>query len=349
MELPITALRRLVCVLVLLLPSLLWGQPQEDTTEADASAQQEDPAVAAQRQERLARAQALQAQLTELNNELGTYDPAFIELQEDLGRTYLELEEFELAHGVLEQAMQLVRVNDGLYGERQVALLKSLVQANIGLQAWEQVDIYAHLLFDLEARMHVPSSKAYAEALISLSDWRLRASRYNLLSRPGSQQGVHALQELQQQHEKALGFARERDDIEQQWSLLYAMAAADVEMARHFNYQTLSEFNSPAPRYVNQTVCRTVPNGSGGFQRVCWQERVSNPDYLYSASSQRRTQTERVRMDLQATVREMEALVADNPEFAASHAHETDQGLRSIDKAIKALQREARRSSMQRW
>lgn len=337
-------------------PAMMPQDPlSQDEVSTDVASQSEDPeqaedpVLAAQRQARLARAQALQSQISDLSLELDSYDPALIELQDDLGRTWLELEQFELAHGVLEQAMQLVRVNDGLYGERQVGLLKSLVQANLGLQAWEQVDIYAHLLLDLQARQHEPGTAVYADALLSFSDWRLQASRHNLLIRPGSTQSVQMLQDLQEQHEAALGFARERQDVGQQWSLLYAMASTEVEMARQYNYQSLSDFDSPAPRYVSQTVCRTVPNGSGGFQRVCWQERVSNPDYLYSASNQRRTQAERARIGLQATVREMEALLAENPEFASTHANETGRGLHDIEQALKELQRNARRSALQRW
>lgn len=347
----IIVVRTAVCLWLLLLPApFALAQASQEATPEDAAEQaEEDPVMAAQRQAQLARAQALQAQINDLSAELGTYDPALIELQGDLGRTYLELDEFELAHGVLEQAMQLVRVNDGLYGERQVELLRSLVQANLGLQAWEQVDIYSHLLFDLQSRMHDRDSSAYAQALISFSDWHLQASRYNLLTRPGSSQALQALQDLQEQHEQVLSLARDRQDVRQQWSLLYAMAATEIEMARHYNYQSLSDFDSPAPRYVSQTVCRTVPNGSGGFQRVCWQERVSNPDYLYSASSQRRTQAERARIGLQATVKEMETLLAENPDFAETHAAETGQGLQNIEEALKTLQRDARRSSLQRW
>lgn len=342
-----------VCLWLLLLPwavADVHGSQDVQAPPSDETAEPaEDPVMAARRQAQLARAQALQAQIDDLSIDLGSYDPALIELQDDLGRTYLELEEFALAHTVLEQAMQLVRVNDGLYGERQVELLKSLVQANLGLQAWEQVDIYAHLLFDLQARLHQRDSSAYAEAVITFSDWRLQAARYNLLNRPGSSQSVQQLRDLQDQHEQVLTLARERQDVAQQWSLLYAMAATEIELARQFNYQSLSDFNSPAPRYVSQTVCRTVPSAGGGFQRVCWQERVSNPDYMYSASSQRRTQTERARIALQATVREMETLLADHPEFAESHAAETGKGLQNIEKALKDLQRDARRSSLQRW
>lgn len=347
----IIAARAVTCVWVILLSMSLAVAQQDEPGPAqdDVQEQRLDPELLAQQQARQARAQALQDQISDLSFELGTYDPALIELQGDLGQTWLELEQFELAHGVLEQAMQLVRVNDGLYGERQVALLKSLVQANLGLQAWEQVDIYAHLLFDLQARMHEKNSEAYAEALLSFSDWQLQASRYNLLIRPGSTQAMQALQDLQEQHKAALGFARERGDVARQWSLLYAMASTEAEKARQYNYQNLSDFNSPAPRYVSQTVCRTVPNASGGLQRVCWQERVSNPDYMYSASDQRRSESERARIGLQGTLREMETLLAENPGFAQAHADDTAQGLQNIEDALKELQRNARRSALQRW
>lgn len=351
MQALIIAARVFTCVWVMLLSMSLAVAHQEEPVSAqdDVPEQPRDPELLAQQQARQARAQALQEQISDLSFELGTYDPALIELQGDLGQTWLELEQFEQAHVVLEQAMQLVRVNDGLYGERQVALLRSLMQANLGLQAWEQVDIYAHLLFDLQARRYETDSEAYAEALLSFSDWQLQASRYNLLIRPGSTQAIQALQDLQEQHKVALGFARERQDVARQWSLFYAMASTEAEKARQYNYQDVSDFNSPAPRYVSQTVCRTVPNASGGFQRVCWQERVSNPDYMYSAGNQRRSESERARIGLQASLREMEALLAENPGFAQAHAEETAQGLQNIEDTLKELQRNARRSALQRW
>lgn len=351
----ITAARIVAWMLLWLLPSSLMAaqdqllEEQEVAQEQKVARPAQDPEMQALRQTQLARVQALQSYLSDLSHELGTYDPALIELQGDLGGTYLELEEYELAHGILEQAMQLVRVNDGLYGERQVGLLKSLIQANLGLQEWEQVDIYAHLLLDLQARMFAAGSGEYTDAFISFSDWRLQAARYNLLSRPGSQQGLQALQDLQDQHKSALVSAREREDTGQQWSLLYAIATTEVEMARQINYQHLTGFDSLTPRYVSQTVCRTVPTSSGGAQRVCWQERVTNPDYLTSASNQRRTYVERARLGLQSAVREMEDLLVDNPDFAQAHQQETEQGLENIESALRDLQRQARRSAMQRW
>ncbi|OFE12824.1 hypothetical protein PHACT_06460 [Pseudohongiella acticola] len=329
------------------LPATDASQPAE--ADVSAEAEVEDPVLAAERQVRLLRAQALQDRINDLSVASGPFDPSLIELQDDLGRTYLELEEFELAHGVLEQAMQLVRVNDGLYSERQVELLDALVDANIGLKEWEQVDIYSDLLFDLQARMHAKDSVAYADALMKVGAWRLQALRYNLLYRAGSPQAVQTLHDLHEQQELILGHARERNDVGQQWSLLKSIAATEMEMARQFNYQSMSGFQLHEPQYVSQTVCRTVPTASGGFQRVCWQERVSNPDYLYSAASQRRNQAERTRMGLQATAREMEALLAENPDFAEANAEETRLAMQSVDEALKQLRRDTRRSSLPRW
>lgn len=317
------------------------------TTEADAESEAaEDPALLALRAEQRERAQSLVAQIEALSYSVGSYDPTLIELQEDLGRTWLALEQYELAHEVLEQAMQLVRVNDGLYSDRQIALLQQLVQANTGRREWERADVYAHLAFDLQGRIYPEDSSEYAGALLALSDWKLQAARFNLLSRTGAPQTLHMLQDLQDQHDAALVHARNRGDLEQQWSLLYAKARTEVEVARGYNYQNLSDFSSASPRFVMQTVCSTVSDGAGGFERVCWQERTSNPDYMYGAHTQRRQMTDRARMRLQATAREMRTLLDENPDFTAANQDRVDASLENIDEALTEVQRQARRASM---
>lgn len=327
----------------------LVAEAETDTDTENDTGEAEDPALLALRAEQRERAQALVAQIEALSYNVGSYDPTLIELQEDLGRTWLALEQYELAHEVLEQAMQLVRVNDGLYSERQIELLQQLVQANTGRREWELADVYAHLAFDLQGRIYPEDSSDYASALLALSDWKLQAARFNLLSRTGAPQTLHMLEDLQDQHDAALAHARARGDLQQQWSLLYAKARTEVEVARGYNYQSLTDFNSASPRFVMQTVCGTVPDGAGGFQRVCWQERTSNPDYIYGASNQRQQMTDRARIRLQATAREMEALLEENPDFAVANQSGIDNTLENIDEALAELQRQARRASMRQF
>lgn len=348
----------MVCLIILPGMPALADQPIDnsvrDAAEVQATADARDveevrAAPDAETEQLLKEADALRTRLEEFGYQLGVYDPALMEVQSDLARTLLSLEQYEEAAAVLTEALQLARVTDGLYGDRQLAILDDLSAAHKALQDWERVDDYQHLRFELLARKHAPDSAGYADALIERAAWQLQASQYSLLGRPGSQHAVQQLMDMNEEYQLALDSARQRGDARQQWELLSAVAMTDTEIARHINYQGLTDSFSSTPRYITQTICRMVPDGAGGAQRVCWQERVANPDYYFSAVSQRRTQLERARLNLQATRREMELFLLQNPGFASEHVEETGHRLASIERIVADLQREARRSTLRQW
>lgn len=297
-------------------------------------------------EENLRTARALRSQLDDLSSRHGAYDASLLELQTDLGQAYLSAGQVSEAIDVLGQALQLARITDGLYSDRQLLVLQQLMEAHHIEQDWDQVDDYQHLTFMLKSRIHAPESAEYANALLALGEWRLQALRANLLGRTGAQQTLQMLHRLQEQNEQALGHASARADVFQQWSLLYTQALTDAEISRQYNYQSLTEGFSAVPRYVTQTVCRTVATSNGGSQRVCWQETVSNPDYYNSGTNQRRINLERARLRLQATLRSMDALLDDNPEFELEHAARTEAERQNLQRVVADLQRESRRSTM---
>lgn len=297
-------------------------------------------------EENLRTARALRSQLDDLSSRHGAYDASLLELQTDLGQAYLSAGQVSEAIDVLGQALQLARITDGLYSDRQLLVLQQLMEAHHIEQDWDQVDDYQHLTFMLKSRIHAPESAEYANALLALGEWRLQALRANLLGRTGAQQTLQMLHRLQEQNEQALGHASARADVFQQWSLLYTQALTDAEISRQYNYQSLTEGFSAVPRYVTQTVCRTVATSNGGSQRVCWQETVSNPDYYNSGTNQRRINLERARLRLQATLRSMDALLDDNPEFELEYAARTEAERQNLQRVVADLQRESRRSTM---
>ena len=284
--------------------------------------------------------------MDDLSSRHGAYDASLLELQTDLGQAYLSAGQVGEAIVILGQALQLARITDGLYSERQLLVLKQLMEAHLIERDWDQVDDYQHLTFMLKSRIHAPESAEYTNALLALGEWRLQALRANLLGRTGAQQSLQLLHRLQEQNEQALGHAKARADVYQQWALLYTQALTDAEISRQYNYQSLTEGFSAVPRYVTQTVCRTVATSNGGSQRVCWQETVSNPDYYNSGANQRRINLERARLRLQATLRSMDALLDENPEFELEHAARTEAERQNLQRVVADLQRESRRSTM---
>lgn len=347
--------KRLCALLLLGLVFMMVGVAA--SAEPDVSGQEiasiEDDAISEEelvgQQQLIQQAEAIQRQLEQLRAGSSTYSPALIEIHQDLGRTYMELQQYDDAQQYLLQALQLMRVNDGLYSAGQVRVLEELIKANEGLEAWEEVDDYQHLLFLVRSRLHEAGSEEHVDALLALSRWRIQAARYGLLARGGAPFNVSLLQEMQYQQDAALGSARERGHVRQQWDVLYTQALTDIEVVRQLNQRGLMEFAAMSePRYVTRTVCRTVPDGDGARQ-VCWNQTVNNPDYYRSAQDERRGYLERARSRIQGSLRELEALLVENPEFASKHQAEAESGIQALQDVATQLQREARRSVMHRW
>jgi len=334
------SLLRIMLLMLLLSPAMA----QQDSDQIS-----ENAADAAQKQLLRDSALSLQARLDMLREEVGAFDVSLAELQLDLGRVYLELEEFELASTMLTQALQLLRINSGLYDPQQIRVLEQLVRAYKFKAEWDEVDDYQHLVFSLQRRHYKEDSPEFADAALTMGEWQLLASRANITGRPGTFQAMESLEGIQDIYAGAIVHAQARGDIARLWQLTYANALVDVEMARHLLDPGMSEMMISTPRYITQTVCRTVANSSGGTQRVCWQETVNNPDYYYQANSQRRNQLERARLNLQRSERELNDLLLAHPAFALEQSSLIEANLKSLSEVSNELMRQSRRTGMGVW
>jgi hypothetical protein len=338
------SLLRMMLLMLMLSPAM--GQQDNDQISDNAAVEEAD---AAQKQLLRDSARNLQARLDTLTEDVGAFDVSLAELQLDLGRVYLELEEFELASTTLTQALQLLRINSGLYDPQQIKVLEQLVRVYTFKAEWDEVDDYQHLVFSLQRRHYKEDSPEFADAALTMGEWQLLASRANISGRPGTFQAVQSLEGIQDIYAGAMVHAQARRDIARLWQLTYANALVDVEMARHMLDPGMSEMMISAPRYITQTVCRTVANSSGGTQRVCWQETVNNPDYYRQANSQRRNQLERARVSLQRAERELNDLLLAYPAFALEQSSLTEANLKSLSEVSNELTRQSRRTGMGVW
>lgn len=334
-----------IFLLLMMLSPVMAQEVNEQSPNGDIV----DAAKAAELQLLRNSANNLQARLTELAEQSGFYDVSLAEVQLDLGRVYLELEEFELAEEMLTQALQLLRINSGLYDARQIDVLEQLVNAFKFQSNWEKVDDYQHLVFSLQQRHYKPDSPEFADAVLNMGEWRLVASRANITGRTGTYQSVQALDDIKDIYAQTIVHAQDRGDVPRLWQLTYASAMLDVEMARHLLNTDMNDMMIATPRYLTQTICRTVASPGGGTQRVCWQETVNNPDYYYQVNNQRRTQLERARLSLQRAEQELNSLLEAHPVFAIEQAETTRENLQSLSQVSDELMRESRRTTFQSW
>jgi tetratricopeptide (TPR) repeat protein len=355
------SLQRLLILLVLFVPPALTqaqesSEPAADNSSADSAVQQASEQAqadtmleeAGEQAQQLLRDSAfrLETELAQRGEQVGAFDVTLAEVQLDLGRIYLELGEHDLAIAALQQALQLVRINQGLYDAGQIPVIELLVANYRAQSEWDHVDDYQHLVFSLQQRTYQKDSAEFADAVLAMGDWQVLASRGRLAGRSGTFQALDRLSDLKDLYADVRVHAEERGDVSRQWEIMYSTALVDIEIARQYLTTNMDDMMISASRYVVQTVCRAVSDGAGGFQRVCWQQSVSNPDYHRQADSQRRTQLERAKMNLQSARSDMQTLIDNNPAFVSDNTERTEAGMQNLNNVLEDLQRESRRTTL---
>jgi tetratricopeptide (TPR) repeat protein len=153
------------------------GAEQTGPGQEELQAQDEQ-----QEQARLSRELGVrQLAIEELQFERGIYDPALMEAYSDLGGLYTELEDYASAAQLYADALQLTRINTGLYSEQQLPLIKSLIETNTRLKDWDKVDGLQHLNLHISSRLWGIGDAEYLLVAQDYGDWKLRLVRENLL------------------------------------------------------------------------------------------------------------------------------------------------------------------------
>ncbi len=326
-------------------PGLETPDPEpDDTADLDEAAElslEEAEAVLA----RSAAIQALQDQAERIISEHGPYDYSLIETYSDLGRLYQQQNLFPEAIEVLGQALQLERIANGLYSERQLAVIQRLIEANEAAGSWQGVDDNHHLLFQIRSRLYHVSDPDYIASVVELGEWKTRATRENLL---GQSMALRISENDQMRAlylatiDAAFGdspaeSASATGNQDQLVSLLYAKALADHDAARYLMQISPHNFQSNTSRYIEQVVCyhahvdsapQDGPVYPGGArmlltaaesaapapppqivprQRQCFVQQRPNPQYWQSKLDARRFALERAGSTLKQTLEVMQA------------------------------------------
>lgn len=274
------------CILVLAGMGVAHAQP-------DPAAEREEPAAAD--------IGAARQRLDELQRERGVYDPALTEAWSDLATQLAGNGEHEEAAESWREALQVNRINEGLYNESQLRIIERLAEAWEAADQPEEAETYHHLLFHTRSRLHDPDSIETVDAVVDWSEWKLqRSTERNGSVNPGrlSTAELNSLDGLQQQALETLRSTGEQDsgppDDVRYGRLLHAQVLTGIGMASRILQEPVDYFNPPlTQQYITRRVCRTVATPSGGTQQVCSSQRVENPRYRQAQAVERSRQAER--------------------------------------------------------
>ncbi|WP_133125925.1 tetratricopeptide repeat protein [Pseudohalioglobus lutimaris] len=135
-------------------------------------------------------AQDYHQQLLDMELQQGPYSPALAEPLDALGGYYLQQGLHSQAVAMYSRALHVVRVNDGLYSERQVPLLRGLLSAYREAEDWQTLDARYAYFFRLLGNGKPPFTELRLRAALEFLRWQREALRLGL---PGERRRLLAM------------------------------------------------------------------------------------------------------------------------------------------------------------
>ncbi len=134
--------------------------------------------------------QAYVDQLRELELEQGPYSAGLAEPLDSLGRYYLAQGLHPQAVAMYSRALHVVRINDGLYSQRQLPLLRGLLSAYREAEDWETLDERYAYFFRLLGNGKPPFTELRVRAALEFLRWQREALRLDF---PGERRRLLSL------------------------------------------------------------------------------------------------------------------------------------------------------------
>ena len=125
--------------------------------------------------------------IAELQSAAGSYDRRLIEANQGLARLLAELGDHEAAASAYNEAMQLSRINHGLYNPQQLPFIDGLIASRTALEQWQTTDDLHALRLHLGSRLYQPDQREYLLMAAAHGRWQLQVLSKNLLRQSGQQ------------------------------------------------------------------------------------------------------------------------------------------------------------------
>lgn len=261
-----------------------FDEISEETDDEMVELSEEEKAAAQARAIELSRElESRQTAIQNMRSDLGIYAPALQEAYSDLAMFYTEVEDYESAISVYTDALQVARINTGLYSEEQRPIIDSLIENQAELRAWEEVDKLHELDYFVASRIYPVDASAYRLAMESYGAWKLRVVRENILQMT-SRGIISTATDLSEFYARVISNIEVQPNAVQESLLvmIQAKAQTDLSLARSIASTPFTAFQGNASPFITETRCQNRPNSQGQLVRQCVNVQVENPRYRQS-------------------------------------------------------------------
>lgn len=118
--------------------------------------------------------------VTKLQVDFGPYDQRLVEPLSDLGELQQRVGDHDAAAQTFKQALHVIRINNGLYHESQIAVLDKLIASERELRNWEVVDKHYAYMQHLYQRLYGIDDSRLEAGLQKVASWHVSAFNVNL-------------------------------------------------------------------------------------------------------------------------------------------------------------------------
>ncbi len=260
--------------------------------------------------------EALAAQIATYQQAIARLDGAYTgqsaELFQSLARALTSRGDYAGAAAAYKEALQVLRINEGLASTSQQALLTDYNAVLFELERWEQLDTNYHLAHAIAERLYGPGHSETVAAATTLASWKIRAWQTGVY-RPRGDRSVQEASEIYRRLLANLDSESGSHAMRTNW--LSARGLAYFYAARHVASLPVDEFQHSAPQTASFQQCVPLVMSVDGAQpsaNACHANQNLDPEYY---ASQQREKNNTVRRHLgnmrQSFMAAIEAVDAD--------------------------------------
>lgn len=296
------------------------GASEEEVSTEDSSAEREARALEISRE-----LSARQTAIEDIQSDLGIYDPSLIEAYDDMARFYAELEDYENAIRLHTDALQIARINTGLYSFEQLPILDSLIESNSRATQWEDVDNLQELYYLINSRLYAFADPNHIAAAEDYGAWKLRLVRENLMEQSGFRL-LDIAEDLSRFYDRLLQRLEPETEVkgEDLLSVIYGKSQADLTLARAVARTPFTAFQGTESQFINQTRCQNVRNAQGRVVQRCFMVQVENPRYRLSQREAKRFQLQRHTRAISRSIAQLEGIKNSSTELSVGEKQEIE-------------------------
>ena len=246
----------------------------------------------------------------------GGYNESFIEINLDLAATLDELSRFDEAADAYEQALQTMRIRDGLYSANQLSLLERAIDSALMNRDWELVNRNFYIALSVLENSVAISEPEYEQWVRWFTSWQIAAQRSAL----DVAEGGSPLEDSVRQYAALMdNLASDAPDyLEKRFIYTREKSLAHYFTAMAIYAQPYDEFAASAPETISGQRCYVVIR-NGQPTTICSNTQVPNPDFFESRqqvkSDALQFQIRQILEGYQSLIGELESTADSSPEL----------------------------------